>query len=143
VARGLGCAQELDDLRDAPGFDEVFEHGAIFAAELDRLLGRFAVGRGVGLDPEGAADVGLAAAQVGAVFAADDEGLGAGGELCGLTQAGDGADLAKLPIDAGHQQDEAVALAGSLDRGLLAVAVDSEGDRHVGEDDHVVHGEDW
>ncbi len=143
VARSLGCAKELDDLRDAPRLDEVFEHGAVFPAELNRLLRGLAVGSGVGLDPKGPADVGLAAAQVGAVLAPDDEGLGAGGKLCGLTQAGDGADLAKLPIDAGHQQDEAVALAGSLDRGLLAVAVDSECDRHVGEDDHIVHGKDW
>ena len=89
------------------------------------------------------ADVGLPAAQVGAVFAADHECLCAGGELCGLTQAGDGADFAKMPIDAGHQQDQAVALAGSLDRCLLVVALDREGDRHVGEDDDVVHREDW
>ena len=65
------------------------------------------------------------------------------GKLGGLAQAGDGADGAELAVDAGHEQDQAAALAGGLDRCLLASPSTREGDRHVGEDDDVVHGEDW
>ncbi len=82
----MTCVTPLDSTR-------VLKHGAVFTAQLDRLLGRLAVWHGVGLDPQRAADVGLPAAQVGAVLSPDDEGLGAGGQLCGLTQAGDGADF--------------------------------------------------
>jgi len=42
-----------------------------------------------------------------------------------------------------HEQDQAVALPGGLDRSLLVVSLDREGDGHVREDDDVVHGEDW
>src|SRR5207253_6793917 len=60
-----------------------------------------------------------------------------------LAQAGGRADGPELAFDAGDQQEQPVALAGSLDRGLLVVTLDGERDRHVGEDDDVVHGEDW
>ena len=144
VAWSLGGAQKLHDLRDAPGLDEVLQQGAVLARELERLLSRgFGVEQRVGLDPEGAADVGLAAAKPGAILAPDHEGLGAGWQLCRLAQAGGRANGAELAVDARNKQDQAVALAGSLDRSFLVVALDGKGDRHVWEDDDVVHGEDW
>ena len=142
MAQGLGRAQELDDLRDASRLDEILQHRAVLAAQLGGLLGGFAVGHGVGFDPQGAADVCLPAAQARAVLAADHERLGAGRELGGVAQAGDGADLAEMAVDPGHEQDQAGALAGSFDGGLLAVAFHGQRDCHVGQDDHVVHGED-
>jgi hypothetical protein len=45
-------------------------------------------------------------------------------------------------IAARHQQDHAAALAGGLNRRLLVISLDREGDRHVWEDDDVVHGKD-
>src|SRR5258708_2911743 len=84
-----------------------------------------------------------AAAKPCAVLAPDHEGCGSGRQVCRLAQASGGTDRAELAVDAGHEQDLAVALAGGLDRGLLVVAVDRKGDRHVREDDDVVHGEDW
>ena len=51
-----------------------------------------------------------------------------------------GSDL-ELAVEAGDQEDQAVALAGSLDGSLLGVPFHGKGDCHVGEDDDVVHGE--
>ena len=144
MARGSRRAQELHDLRNAAGLDQVLEHGAVLARELLGPLGRgIGLVDGIGLDPERAPDVGLAAAQPGAVLAPDGERLGAGRELRGVAQAGDGADAAELAVDARDQQDQPAALAGGLDRATLAVAFDGQGHGHVWKDDDVVHGEDW
>jgi len=144
VAGGPRRAQELDDLRDAARLDQVLEQRAVLARELLGLLGRgLRVEDRIGLDPQRSADVGLAAAQPGAVLAADHESLGPGRKLRRFAQAGGGADGAELAVDAGDEQDQPAALAGGLDRRLLVVALDREGDRHVRQDDDVVHGEDW
>ncbi len=143
VAGGAGRAQELHDLGHAARLDQVLEQGAVFARQLQRALGwRLRVEDRVGLDPQRPADVGLTAAQPGAVLAADHEGLGPGRQLRRLAEPGDGAHGAELAVDARHEEDQAVALAGGLDGRLLAVPFDREGDAHVGEDDDVVHGED-
>ena len=63
-----------------------------------------------------------------------------GTSAAGLLDLGHGSNIGVLALDSGHQQDEAVALAGGLDRCLLAVSLDREGDRHVRQDDDVVHG---
>ncbi len=139
-----GRAQELNQLRRAARLDEVLQEGAVLARQLDHLLARgLGVGDGVGLDEQRPADVGLAAAQPGTVLAAQHERLGAGGKLGGITQARDRTDAAVVAFEPRHQQDQAVALAGSLDRGLRGLALDSERDGHVWEDDNVVHGHDW
>src|SRR5712692_6485520 len=99
MTRGLGRTQELDDLRDAPRLEQVLDHGAVFARKLDHLLSRgIRVGDRVGLDPQGAADVRLAATKAGAVLAAESKRLGAGRQLGRITQSRDGADAAKAPF---------------------------------------------
>ena len=84
LSRGARGAEELHDAGRAPALHEVLEDGAVLARERLLLLGGLGLGDRLGLHPERAADVGLAAAETGAVFAADDGDLGAVGKLSGL-----------------------------------------------------------
>src|SRR6267378_532285 len=97
MAGGPGGAQELHDLRDSPRLDEVLQQRAVLAGQLKRLLGwRLRVQQWVSLNEQCPADVSLAAAQPGAVLAADHEGLGAGRQVCRLAQASGSADGAEF-----------------------------------------------
>ncbi len=84
LSRCPGSAEELDHARRSAALHEVLEDGAVLARERELLLAGLGLGDGLGLHPEGPADIRLAAAEARAVLAANDGHLGAVGELPGL-----------------------------------------------------------
>ena len=74
----------LDRAACATQLEQVLDQGAVLARQLTSGFGRIAVGQRLDLHPEGAADVGLAAAETGTVQSLEDRDLGARGQLPGL-----------------------------------------------------------
>ena len=88
-------ADGFDGPAGAAQLEEVLDERAVLARELTRRVGGIAVGKWLDLHPEGAADVGLAAAEARAVQSLEDGDLGAGGQLARLHDLRDRADRAR------------------------------------------------
>ena len=143
VSGRSGFAEELDGSAGAPDLQQALDQRAIFARQFDHCLGGVLVVRsGIDLHPERAAHVRLPRAEAGAVLPGEDRDLGAGGQLSRLLHARDSADASELALDAGDQEDEAVALVGRLDRGTLGLPLDRDGHGHVRQDDDLVKRKD-
>lgn len=140
---GAGLAEKLDGSAGAPDLQQALHQRAILARQFDHCLGGILVVRGgVDLHPERPAHIRLPRAETSAVLAGEDRDLGSGRQLAQLLHPRDGSDAAELALDAGDEEDEAIALAGRLDGGTLGLALDRDGHGHVRQDDDLVKRKD-
>ena len=83
------------------------------------------------------------AVEDGAVLAAEDRRLASIGQSAGLIDVRDGADAGVLAVDARHQHDQAIGLAGGEHGGAGAFGFDGDRDGHVRQDDAIVERQQW
>ena len=133
---GVGqAAEEVGDLGDAAGLDDVLHHRPVFARERERPLGGdLGVGTGFELHPRGLAGPGDAGPDDGANDAADDEGFEAAAQPAHVLHLGDGADLRVARADPGHEQELAARGLGGGECAAGLVGLDREGHDHARQD---------
>ena len=132
---GLGdLAQLRGDLAGAAAKQDVLEHGAVLAGELDGGGGRLTVVEGFGLDPERVTGAGHASTDGGALVAADGDCVEATGEGALLHHLGDHADVGVAALDVGDEQEVPTGRPRCFDGGAGLVGLEGHGKDHARQD---------
>ena len=128
----IDAHERLDATVIAAQFEDLVDHGAIFALELAGHAGRRdLVGARLGVNAQHAVFVGAGAAGNRAVKRGERRGQPAAGQPHAVRDVRDHADPRVGVLLARHQE-----------HALVAADVDRQRDRHPGEDDGVVQGDD-
>ena len=139
VGQSAELADPLDGLRDlgrADRLGDVLDRAAVVARKLSRAVGVVAaLDRVFDLDPGGVAGPGDAGADHRATHAADDHRVHAVLEAPDVLDRRDCSDARVARLEAGDQDELAVALAGRGDRGLGLGRLEHERDHHARQDD--------
>ena len=141
LAGVLDAAQHLANGRGAAQVQQVLEDRAVFPGQAlggRRQRVQLGVWRRLDGHPQRAFAFDRGAVEHAAVLAAEDGRLAAVGQSAGFLDVGDGAEAGEVAVDARHEHDQAIGLAGGEDGGAGTFGVDGDRDRHVRQDDAVI-----
>src|SRR5207248_7913187 len=115
----VDTAHHLNDFAGATQLEQVLDQRLVLASQNVRRLGQRVdvLGR-LGQHAQGGSGRGGSTADGGPIQSLQDGDLDAIGQLSGILELGDRAEIGKAPFDAGHEQDETIALPSGGNGGL-------------------------